>query len=115
MKLVSNTFSSIKKSKYGDYILSPVEIRQRNAYMLDIVDQAIDQFLANLKKGKVKLKSSLDLERLIKVAVLLSDTMKSEPSVQKTMETNTTLPDDPLVTELYNKIYQKYNRQNDID
>ena len=116
MNLVSNTFSSLKKSKYGEYILSPVEIRQRNTRMLSIVDEAINQFLKNLKQGKVKLKSSLDLERLVKVALVLSDTLKSEVTSQKEVKSSSVnLQNDPAVKELYEKLYQKYNQQNDID
>lgn len=114
--LVSNTFSSLKNSPNSEYILTPLEIRQRNSHMLSIVDSAIDQFLINLKKGKVKLRSSSDLERLIKVAVLLSDTLKGETSAQKTVNSDTSeASDDPTITELYEKLYQKYNQQNDID
>ena len=81
-----------------------------------------------LEKGKVELNSTLDLERIVKLTLLVSGEADSIQGSSKTTETETSVEsakiamskveeildsDDPTVNEIFNKLYEGYNKMND--
>jgi hypothetical protein len=50
---------------------TPEESLARKSKLLGILDTAINQFLDNLEKGKISLTNTADLERLVKLTLLL--------------------------------------------
>jgi len=94
--------------------------------MLNIVNAALDRFTNNLSEGKVKLDSSLDLERLVKLALILSgeaDSITGKPAHQSEQVEITDLSkvgqilddNDPAVKAMFEKLYKGYNNLNDVD
>lgn len=126
MPFVTNVSSTLKHHHSATQIVTPEEAKQRKTKMLDIVDTALDRFTQNLAEGKVKLDSSLDLERLVKLALILSgeaDSITGKPanqSEQVELSDMSRLEDilddaDPEVQSLFEKLYRGYNRLNDTD
>ena len=94
--------------------------------MLNIVNTALDKFTENLSEGKVRLDSSLDLERLVKLALILSgeaDSITGKPAHQSEQVEITDLSkvgqilddNDPAVKAMFEKLYKGYNNLNDVD
>lgn len=123
VSLVSSVSSTLKRQNSNTQIVTPEEAKQRKSTMLNIVDVALDQFVQNLRAGKVKLNSSLDLDRLIKLALILSgeaDSIAGKPDNQSEDIDMSKVEeilngDDPDVQAMFKKLYQGYNRINDID
>lgn len=124
VSLVSSVSSTLKRQNSNTQIVTPEEAKQRKSTMLNIVDVALGQFVQNLKAGKVKLNSSLDLDRLIKLALILSgeaDSIAGKPDNQSEDIVDMSKieeilnGDDPDVQAMFKKLYQGYNRINDID
>lgn len=126
MPFVSSVSSTLKRQHSATQIVTPEEAKQRKSKMLDIVDVALDKFTQNLSKGKVKLDSSLDLERLVKLALILAgeaDSITGKPANQSEQvelsdmsKVGDILNDaDPEVRSLFEKLYHGYNRLNDTD
>ena len=93
-----------------------------------MLDKATEQFTKALEKGKVELNSTLDLERIVKLTLLVSGEADSIQGNSRTVETETSVEgakiamskveeildsDDPIVTEIFNKLYEGYNEMND--
>ena len=92
-----------------------------------MLDQAADKFIDNLNKGNVELDSTLDLERIVKLTLILSGEADSITGSTGT-ETTTNMAanelsmskieeildlNDPEVKAMYDKIYSGYNQIND--
>lgn len=122
MPLISNLSSTLKRTHLSNtQVCTPEESKQRKEKMLSIVDTALDKFQQNLIADKVKLDSSLDLDRLVRLALVLSgeaDSITGKP-VNQTEEfdvskVNDILNDnDPAVKAMFEKLYAGYNRIND--
>lgn len=111
--------------------VTPDEIKTKKRNMLNIVDQSLNLYLKNLKTGKVDMSTSTDLERLVKLTLLLSgqaDSVTGRPYGEQDQETVTTTSDlsiskieeilnldDPEVKSMFDKISEGYNKANDYD
>ena len=131
--LVSSVSTTLKKTVTSStQVCSPEEVIEKKKSMMDIVDKGLAQFSSNLVSGKVELTSSMDLERLVKLSLLLSgeaDSIAGKPTseIEETSENTKNIeismskieeilnPDDPEVQAMFNKIYNGYNQTNDID
>lgn len=124
MPLVTNVSATLKRQHSITQIVTPEEAKQRKFKMLDIVDTAVNQFAQNLADGKVKLDSSLDLERLVKLVLILSgeaDSITGKPAHQSEEVELTDVSKissilneaDPDVKAMFDKLYRGYNQLND--
>ena len=131
--LVSSVSTQLKKTiPINDtQVVSVEELKDKKQKLLNIIDTATDQFIQNLADKKVELTSSLDLERLVKLTLLLSGEAESitgssvhqaevstsvgvnnaEISMSKINEILNL--DDPEVKSMFDKIYEGYNQLND--
>lgn len=123
--LVSSVSSQMKKYISSTQVVTPEEIKKNKRDMLDIVNSTLEQFKSNLESGKIDLDSSLDLDRLVKLSLLLSgeaNSISGSPSSQVEQVDTTELShassildeNDPTVKELWKKLYDGYNQKNDI-
>lgn len=130
--MVSSISSKMKSSVYESSsdtkVSTPEEIMNRKSTFLRILDKATEQFMQNLEENKIDLTTTLDLERLVKVTLLVSgeaDSIsgKSGKETVQEFESSSALPiekidqilnlDDPSVKEMYNKLFESYNKMND--
>lgn len=129
--LVTSISSKLKKTYDVDdtKIKTPEEIKVMKNKMLGIVDEGLGQFYQNLLEKKVELNSTLDLERLVKLMLVLTGEPDSinKTSGQVEEETNIStqgeLPinrvlevldvQDESVKAIYDKLYSSYNLEND--
>lgn len=121
--LVSSVSSQMKRYINSTQVVTPEEVKKNKRTMLDVVNSAISQFKNNLESGKVELDSSLDLDRLVKLNLLLSGEANSisglpanqAEQIETTELANKTVLDenDPTVKELWKKLYEGYNQVND--
>ena len=128
--LVSSVSSRVRQTvpDNGVEVATPEETKRRKKNFLAMLDKATEQFTANLEKGKVELNSTLDIERIVKLTLLLSGEADSIQGSSKTTETDTSVEatkiamskveeildsDDPLVTDIVNKLYNGYNELNE--
>ena len=101
--------------------LSPEQIRQRKIEMLGVVETGLEQFTTALVNNEIKMDSTLDLERLVKLAMLLSgepDTVVGTPTNQVEVTEQNTLEsmldeNDDITNALVRELYERYNEQND--
>lgn len=128
--LVSSVSTQLKKS-YATQTptMSKEELKKKKENFMDIIGVATSKFVDNLNKGNVELDSTLDLERLVKLTLILSGEADSitGSTTQSTETTITTqdVPmskldeilkmDDPDVKAMYDKIYAGYNDMNDTE
>lgn len=123
--LVSSVSSQMKKYISSTQVVTPEEIKKNKRDMLDVVNSALEQFKSNLESGKIDLDSSLDLDRLVKLSLLLSgeaNSISGSPASQVEQVDTTELShassildeNDPTVKELWKKLYDGYNQKNDI-
>ena len=123
MPFISSVSSTLKRTYSPTQVCTPEESKQRKVEMLNIVDNALDLFRKNLEAGEVKLNSSLDLERLVKLALILSgeaDSITGKPiheSEQMDVSKVSSIldKDDPMVQAIFEKLYDSYNQLNDTD
>ena len=126
MAMISSVSSILKKTLNPTQVSSPEETKKRKRKMLGIVDSALNNFQKNLEEGRVVLDSSLDLERLVKCALVLSGepdsiTGKSANQTEEhqfvdASKINEILDEnDPMVQSLFDKLYKGYNNINDSD
>lgn len=123
--LVSSVSSQMKKYISSTQVVTPEEVKKSKRSMLDIVNSALGQFKAKLESGKIDLDSSTDLDRLVKLNLLLSgeaNNINGSPSNQveqvdtTEMSSSSSILDDndPTVQELWKKLYDGYNQKNNI-
>ena len=123
--LVSSVSSQMKKYTSSTQVVTPEEIKKNKRGMLDVVNSALEQFKSNLESGEIDLDSSLDLDRLVKLNLLLSgeaNSISGSPASQVEQVETTELSNtssildenDPTVKELWKKLYDGYNQKNDI-
>ena len=133
--LVSSVSTKLKKTIVAEntQICTDDEIQKKKKEMLNVIDQSLELFKRNLESGSVDMSTSLDLERLVKLTLLLSgqpDSITGKPNGQSEQETTVTTQsiglsmskieeilnlDDPEVKAMYDKISKGYNEANDID
>lgn len=133
MPLVTSFSTTLKKTIQTTQVVTPEEVKEKKKDMLGVVEKSLNVFKKNLEEGKVDMSSSLDLERLVKLTLLLSgepDSVTGKPHGEQ--EQNTVFNansvelssskieeilnlDDPDVKNMFEKLYQGYNKANDID
>lgn len=130
--LVTSISTKLRKTIRPDtQVVSPDEIKAKKKDLLSVVDSGIELFKKNLTEGKVDMSTSLDLERLVKLTLLLSgeaDSVTGKPYGEADQETSITAQsismskieeildlNDPEVKSMYEKISKGYNELNDID
>ena len=130
--LVSSMSTVLRKSiKSSTQVVTPEQIKEKKLDWLGVVNDSLDLFKKNLIDGKVDMSSSLDLERLVKLGLLLSgeaETITGKPnseqevtavdSVQAASANMSKIDeildsDDPDVQSLFKKLYEGYNKKND--
>lgn len=119
---VSSVRQTIKKYTTSTAPLTPEEITTHKRNMLSTVNRALDQFNKQLDASQIPMKSTADLERLVKLNLLLmgepTDTVgnpinQSEETV--TAPAITLNPDDPDVQSIFAKMYTQMNKTNDTE
>lgn len=104
---ISSAVSSLRAN------LHPLSIRER---LEMAVSESLDQYLANLRSGQIRIESTADMERIAKLAAVLAstaDTIEAEstsplpptaPEVIAALDTNGESEKD-----VFNKLYQRLN------
>ena len=108
---------------------TPEETKQRKNKLLTILDKSADVFLEAVSKGQEDIKTSADLERIVKLTLLLSgeaDTIQGKSATKETVEGVAATaqvsmskveqildPNDPDVKNIFNKLFEGYNAMND--
>lgn len=130
--LVTSVSTKLRKTIRPDtQVVTPEEIKEKKKDLMSVVDSGIELFKKNLAEGKVDMSTSLDLERLVKLTLLLSgeaDSVTGKPYGETDQETSITAQsismskieeildlNDPEVKSMYEKISKGYNELNDID
>lgn len=130
--LVTSVSTKLRKTIRPDtQVVTPDEIKEKKKDLMGVVDSGIELFKKNLAEGKVDMSTSLDLERLVKLTLLLSgeaDSVTGKPYGETDQETSIVAQsismskieeildlNDPEVKSMYEKISKGYNELNDID
>lgn len=130
--LVTSVSTKLRKTIRPDtQVVTPDEVKEKKKDLMSVVDSGIELFKKNLAEGKVDMSTSLDLERLVKLTLLLSgeaDSVTGKPYGETDQETSITAQsismskieeildlNDPEVKSMYEKISKGYNELNDID
>lgn len=129
--LVTSVSTTLKKTIQSTQVVTEDEIKEKKRDVLNVIDKTLGIFKKNLEDGKVEMSSSLDLERIVKLMLLLSgepDSVTGKPHGEQEQEVITQQLevsaskveevldwDDPEVQSLYNKLFQGYNSANDIE
>ena len=130
--LVTSISTSLKKTISSTQVVTPEEVKEKKKDMLKVVDKSLGIFKKNLEDGKVEMSTSLDLERIVKLMLILSgepDSVTGKPHGEQEQETTAVQSasvsmsrideilnlDDPEVKAMYEKLYQGYNSANDVD
>lgn len=131
--LVTSVSTTLKKTIHTTQVVSPEEVREKKKDMLSVIDKSLSIFKKNLEDGKVEMNTSLDLERIVKLTLLLSgeaDTVTGKPHNEQEQDVTASTQvigismskveqilnlDDPEVKAMYEKLFQGYNESNDIE
>lgn len=111
---VSSVFKSIQKNPNKSN--TSKEPRNSKQKLLNLVDKAIETFSDNLQKGKVKLNTSADLERLVGLYLMLSGELQfTEVKTQEPKMGSVLNVEDPKVKAVFEQYFSQYNQKNDVD
>ena len=131
--LVTSVSTTLKKTIQSTQVVTPEEVKKKKKDMLGVIDKSLDIFKRNLEDGKVDMSTSLDLERIVKLMLILSgepDSVTGKPNGEQEQDTTIKAQaigvsmskideilnlDDPDVKNMFEKLYQGYNTANDID
>lgn len=132
--LVTSISTTLRKTiQSPTQVMSTEEVKEKKKDLLGVIDQSLNIFKKNLEDGKVDMSTSLDLERLTKLMLLLSgeaDSVMGRPHGEQVVDTTASLQSigvsmskvesildlsDPTVKAMYEKLYSGYNTANDID
>ena len=130
--LVSSVTARIKHMVYEgstNEVATPEETVARKKLYLGILDKAMAKIEENLDNGKMTLETSADLDRVIKLSLLVSGEANAIVGKSGTESVNETDIEarqlsidklerildlnDPEVQAVYNKLYENYNIVND--
>lgn len=131
--LVTSVSTTLKKTIQSTQVVTPDEVKEKKKDMLSVIDKSLNIFKKNLEDGKVEMNTSLDLERIVKLTLLLSgepDSVTGRPHGEQEQDTTISAQsigvsmskveeilslDDPAVKTMFDKLYQGYNMANDVD
>lgn len=129
--LVSSVTTRIRNTVYNTNsteVSSPEETVERKRDLLNLIDLAIPKLAENITSGELKLNTTTDLDRITRLALLLSGeaesvtgkagsetTQEEEESARLSISKIEQIlnPDDPEVKAMYDKLYDSYNKIND--
>jgi hypothetical protein len=131
--IVSSLATELKKTvkPSSDTKVATIEdTKARKNKFLNILDEATQIFSDKLGKGNIIIKDVADLEKLIKLTLLVSGEANNIVGSEATTETTETTklnaintdidsvadildPNDPEVKAVFDKIFNKYNDAND--
>lgn len=132
--LVTSISTTLRKTIHTDtQVVTPEEIKEKKKDMLNIINDSLELFKRNLSEGKVAMTNTADLERLIKLQLLVSgeaDSRVGKPYGESEQETTVSSQaasismskieqiltmEDEDVKNMFNKLYEGYNEANDLD
>lgn len=132
--LVTSISTTLRKTIHTDtQVVTPEEIKEKKKDMLNIINDSLELFKRNLSEGKVAMTNTADLERLIKLQLLVSgeaDSRVGKPYGESEQETTISSQaasismskieqiltmEDEDVKNMFNKLYEGYNEANDLD
>lgn len=133
--LVTSVSTTLRKTiqPNSTQVCSPEEIKEKKQNMMKVVDKSLQLFEEKLMAGKIPMNSSADLERLIKLQLLLSgeaDSRVGKPYGEVEQESVVTEQaasismskieeilqlDDPEVKSMYDRLFDGYNSANDTE
>lgn len=125
--LVTSVSTTLRKTLQKPTQVATVEeVKEKKRDMLNTIDKGMELFKKNLAEGKVKMESTIDLERLVKLMLIISGELDNSDQQESTITSQApnidvnkidTILDtsDPTVKELYNKLYESYNTANDVE
>ena len=130
--MVSSISARIRNTVYENTtteVTTPEETAGRKKLFLEVLDKAMEQIADNIESGKMALDTSLDLDRVIKLSLLVSgeaDSITGKSGKETTQEIELESKklsmskieqildlDDPEVKAMYDKLYDSYNQIND--
>lgn len=129
--MVTSVSSFIKKTTHfnGESVTSKEDTCRRKRGFLEMLDEIGIQVAKQIKDGKIELTNTMDIERLIKLTLLVSgeaDTIKGKVGSSESeigVDTSAKLSmsqvesilslEDPEVVAMYEKLYKGYNELND--
>ena len=130
---VVSSYSTTLRRAVGDEIATAEEMHERKKGVLSIIDDSLALFKSNLSAGNVSMTTSSDLERIVKLMLLISgeaDSRAGKPLGEVETETTITTPtsgisidkiesilntDNETVQDIYNKLYTAFNESNQTD
>lgn len=114
--LVTSVASVIKNARDTRLFTAEEVIGEKRKIHKTLTD-ALDIFIQKMKQGEVDMSNSLDLERLVKLMLLV---MGEPEGVAQTEEKETRVTfaeplslDDPDVKSVYERLTESYNEHND--
>lgn len=128
--LVTSVSTTLRKTlQSSTQVISDEEIKVKKKEMMGVIDDSLELFKKNLLEGKVTMTTSADLERIIKLQLLLSGEADSRVGKSTENETETTVQsaismskveeildiEDEEVKNMFNRLYEGYNKANDLD
>lgn len=131
--LVTSVSTTLRQTVQSTQVVSKEEVKERKKDMLGVLDKTLEVFKKNLASGKVEINSAIDLERIIKLTLLLSgepDSVTGKSTGEQEQETTITAEqqgissfkidevinmEDENVKELFDKLYKGMNEANDVD
>lgn len=123
MSLISATAQKLKKTikTNGVQVTTTEETAKRKQGFLSILDDLAEKYSEKVKKDKINIHGTMDLERLIKLTLLLSgepESVTSQTGVEQVEQGFVNVekvldPNDPLVNEIYQRLLHGYNDEND--
>ena len=130
---VVSSYSTTLRKAVGDEIATAEEMQERKKGVLSIIDDSLALFKNNLSAGNVSMTTSSDLERIVKLMLLISgeaDSRAGKPLGEVETETTIATPtsgisidkiesilntDNESVQDIYNKLYTAFNESNQTD
>ena len=119
MPLVTSVSSTLKRQYVTAAPISSEEMCSKRKDMLNVVDEALIQFKDKLEGGHIKLDSIGDLERIVKLMLLLSgepDRLETESTIEDEAAVEVLQMidrDSPEIKALYEKVSNQLNVIND--
>lgn len=131
--MISSISAKVKNTVYGglgdDQVATKEETIARKKNFLSILDKATEQIATNIENGLVQLDTSLDIERIMKLTLLMSgeaDNITAKAGSESVSETEMQSAklsmskieeildlSDPEVKAMYDRLYEGYNELND--
>lgn len=133
MPLISSVATRIRKTNYEssstDKVATPEETIERKRGFLSMLDAAAAKLAENIENGTMQLDNTLDLDRVIKLSLLVSgeaDSITGKSGSESVSEVEMQAKklsidkieqilnlEDPEVKAMYDKLYDSYNELND--